>query len=103
MTPWEAEQKENQARVRSLFAAKYSKIKFSKPKYSEGDFVKLFVDKGKFGKRRYKSDFTKEVFVINKVYKNLPRPRYQLKDLSGAIIKGNAGQHELSQYIPPKM
>ena len=57
------------------------------------------MDKGKFG-RSYQQDFTDEVFIINKVFTNLPRARYQLVDLNGQIILGNAIDEELTKFTP---
>ena len=100
MTPAQGELLKNQPKLARLFNIKYSKIKNKTPKFKVGDLVRLFVDKGKFG-RSYQQDFTNELFVIDKVFTNLPKPRYQLKDLKGEIILGNAIDEELRRYTPP--
>ena len=99
MTPSQGELRENQAKLEKLFDIKYSKIKKKEAKFKIGDHVRLFVDKGKFG-RSYQQDFTDEVFIINKVFTNLPRARYQLVDLNGEIILGNAIDEELTKFTP---
>ena len=87
-------------KLQFLFNKKYSKIKREKPKFKVGDHVRIFVDKGKFP-RSYHQDFSDEVFLVNKVFTNLPKPRYELRDAQGEIILGNALQNELSLYLPP--
>ena len=100
MTPAEAELVENQAVLKITYDAKYRKIKRKPPKFKVGNYVRLFVNKGKFG-RSYQQDFTNEVFIVDKVFTNMPRARYQLKDLAGREILGNAIDEELVLYIPP--
>ena len=99
MTPADGEKKENQKKISLLFKNKYDKIKTVSPLFSVGDIVKIFVDKGKFP-RSYKQDFTDENFVVNKVFTNLPKPRYELRDFNNEIILGNFGQAELSLFRP---
>ena len=100
MTPAEAELVKNQAALKKTYDAKYSKIKRKPAKFKVGNYVRLFVNKGKFG-RSYQQDFTNEVFIVDKVFTNMPRARYQLKDLAGIEILGNAIDEELVLYIPP--
>ena len=100
MTPAEAELVKNQAALKKTYDAKYSKIKRKPAKFKVGNYVRLFVNKGKFG-RSYQQDFTNEVFIVDKVFTNMPRARYQLKDLAGIEILGNALDEELVLYIPP--
>ena len=100
MTPAEAELPGNQALLKETYDAKYSKIKYKPARFKVGDYVRLFVDKGKFG-RFYQQDYTDEVFIVNKVFSNMPHSRYQLKDLNGQLILGNAIDEELTLYIPP--
>lgn len=99
MTPVEGELEKNQQKLKTLFNIKYSKIKTKKPNFKIGEVVRLFADKGRFP-RSYHQDFTDELFIIDKVFTNLPRARYQLKDLEGNIILGNALDEELTKYIP---
>ena len=91
----------NKVKLKKLFDKKYSKVKWIKPIFNVGDQVRLFKDKGRFG-RSYDTDYTTEIFIINKVFTNMPIPRYQLKDKKENIIMGNAQQNEIIlAYIPP--
>ena len=89
MTPNEAELEKNRLKLLTTYKAKYDKVKKKKrkPKYSCGQTVRVFKDKGKF-KRGFMSDFTKEYFRIKDVLTNLPVPRYTLSGLDGEEIKG---------------
>ena len=97
MTPWQAEW--SPVKLKKIYDVKYSKIKYKPPKFKVGDVVRLFVDKGKFG-RFYQQDYTNELFIVYKVFSNMPHSRYQLKDLNGQLILGNALDEELVLYTP---
>ena len=99
MTPFEAEQQVNQAKVAHQFDLKYKKIKKKRAKLKIGDIVRIFRDKGKFG-RKYHQDYSDELFEIEKVFINMPHPRYQIKDMNGQTILGNFLEEELSRFIP---
>ena len=89
MTPNEAELEKNRLKLLTTYKTKYDKVKEKKrkPKYSCGQTVRVFKDKGKF-KRGFMSDFTKEYFKIKDVLTNLPVTRYTLSGLDGEEIKG---------------
>ena len=99
MTPKQADLNQSQPILDRLYKIKYSKIKRKPAKFRAGDYVRLFVDKGKFG-RAYHQDFTNEIFIVAQVFTNLPKARYQLKDLNGNLILGNAIDEELTKFIP---
>ena len=89
MSPNEAELEKNRLKLLTTYKTKYDKVKEKKrkPKYSCGQTVRVFKDKGKF-KRGFMSDFTKEYFKIKDVLTNLPVTRYTLSGLDGEEIKG---------------
>lgn len=103
MTPSEAEKDENEKEVRRTYFEKYVKagLKTQKPKFSKGDSVRIFKERGTFH-RGYKEDFTTETFLITKVLTNLPVVRYKLKESNGNEIVGSFFQDELVLYNPPE-
>ena len=103
MSPLEAEKDENEAIVRRTYFEKYRKaeMKTQKPKFSVGDSVRIFQERGTFH-RGYMQDFTTETFIITKVLTNLPVPRYQLKEFNGSEVIGSFFQDELVKYDPPE-
>ena len=78
-----------------------SNIKKRRPKYKIVDTVKIFAERGNFH-RGYMEDFTREHFIITKVMKNLPFPRYRIKEYNGEEIVGSFFEDELIKYNPPK-
>ena len=76
-------------------------MKTQKPKFSVGDSVRIFQERGTFH-RGYMQDFTTETFIITKVLTNLPVPRYQLKEFNGSEVIGSFFQDELVKYNPPE-
>ena len=103
ITPLEAEKDENEAMVRRKYFERYLKAgeKKRKPKFSVGDEVRIFKERGKFH-RGYMKDFTVEVFTISKVLKNLPIPRYKLKEYNGDEIVGSFFEDELVKFKKPE-
>ena len=103
MSPLEAEKNENESYIRRIYFEKYIKAggKKSKPKFSVGDNVRIFKERGKFH-RGYLEDFTEEIFTISKVDTALPVPRYKLKEYDGTEIVGSFFQNELVNYKPPE-
>ena len=101
MTPLEAEKAENEKIVRRTYFERYiaAGSKKSKPKYKEGDSVRIWKERGTFH-RGYNEDFSREHFIITKVLKNLPVPRYKLKDYSDEDITGSFFEDELVRYDP---
>ena len=103
MTPLEAEKDENQLEVRRRFFEKFEKAggKKRKPKFSVGDSVRIYKERGKFH-RGYMRDFTIENFTITKVLENLPVPRYKLREYNGDEIVGSFFEDELVRFQPPE-
>ena len=101
MSPLEAEKDENEPIVRRTYFERYiaSGNKKCKPKYKVGDSVRIWKERGTFH-RGYNEDFTREHFIITKVLKNLPVPRYKLKDYSEEDVTGSFFEDELVRYNP---
>ena len=99
MTPAQAELPQSQKRLKSLFEAKHAKVQRKKPKLQVGDQVRVWRDKGRFG-RSYFNDFSDELFTVNRVLTNMKHPRYELRDGLGNIIIGNWLEEELSKFVP---
>ena len=97
LTPFQAEQKRNQAKVKEKFDIKHAKVKFRPAKFKVGDIVRIYRIKGKFG-RSYHQDFTNELFKIILILHNMPHPRYRLQDLNGETILGDFTEDLLSKH-----
>ena len=76
-----------------------SNIKRKKPKYSIGDTVRIWAERGQFH-RGYMEDYTKEHFIISKVLTNLPFPRYIIKEYNGDVVTDSFFEDELVVYKP---
>ena len=74
-----------------------SNLKKQNPKYSVGDTVRIWGERGQFH-RWYMEDFTKEFFRISKVFKNLPFPRYIIKEYNGDEVVGEFFEDEMFKY-----
>ena len=103
MSPIEGDKEKNEKKIRSMYFEKYlkSNMKMRKPKYKIGDTVRIFAERGNFH-RGYMEDFSREHFIISKVMKNLPFPRYKIKEYDGDEIIGAFFEDELIKYNPPK-
>ena len=103
MSPLEAEKDENEIKVRQTYFEKYRKadMKKQKAKFSVGDSVRIYKERGTFH-RGYNEDFTEEIFTITKVMKNLPVPRYKIREYNGDDVIGSFFQDELVHYNPPE-
>ena len=101
MSPLEAEKAKNAPILRQIYFEKYRKadLKTQKPKFSEGDSVRIFNERGTFH-RGYMEDFSEEIFIISKVMTNLPVPRYRLKEYNGDEIVGSFFQDEIVKFDP---
>ena len=101
MSPLDAEEDENQIKVRRTYFEKYVKanLKQKNPKFRLGDSVRIWKKRGTFH-RGYMEDFTREHFIITKVLTNLPVPRYKLKDYNDEEIVGSFFENELVLYNP---
>ena len=76
MSPLEAEKDENEYDVRRTYYLPYIKAgkKKQNPKFSLGDSVRIFKDRGTFHPG-YMEDFSEEIFTISKVLTNLHVPQ----------------------------
>ena len=72
-----------------------------KPKFSVGDSVRIYKERGTFH-RGYMEDFTTEIFSIVEVLLNLPVPRYKIKEYNGDEVVGSFFEDELVRYDPPE-
>ena len=101
MTPLDAEKKQNEKIVRNnlhYFFQKNRGVK-QKAKFSVGDTVRIWKERRTF-QRGYDENFTREHFMIKKVLRNLPVPRYVLVDSQGNPITGSFFQDEIVKFIP---
>ena len=103
MSPMEGEKNENGGKIRRTYFEKYrdADMKQQKVKFSVGDSVRIYKERGTFH-RGYNEDFTEEIFTITKVLRNLPVPRYKIKEYSGNDVIGSFFQDELIHYNPPE-
>ena len=87
--------------IRELYLNKYKKLNKVKrhPKFKVGDTVRIWKERLQFH-HGYMEDFTCEFFIITKVLRNLPFPRYNLKEYKGDEIIGTFFEDELVKYIP---
>ena len=74
---------------------KYSVDKIKKPKFKEGDYVRISKVRGVFTKG-YEAGWTEEVFKIVKRFDTIP-PTYDLEDQLGEEIKGKFYEEELQK------
>ena len=81
-------------RILLKHADKFFKIKPRKPKFIVGDIVRISVQKTAFH-RSYNLQRTYERFIIIKVNKKMPIPRYILSDENGCEIEGFFLEFEL--------
>ena len=91
MSPLETEKEENEPIVRQTYWKRYRKAgeKKRKPKFSVGDSVRIFKERGTFH-RGYMEDFSEEIFTVGKVL-----TRYQLKEINGELLIGSFFEDEL--------
>ena len=101
MSPIEGDKKENVKDIRELYLNKYKKLNKVKryPKFKVGDTVRIWKERHQFH-RGYMEDFTREFFIIAKVLRNLPFPRYNIKEYNNSEIIGTFFEDELVRYIP---
>ena len=69
-------------------------IKAKKPKYEVGDKVQISKYDIAF-RKGYKPQFTREIFIINRITSFKPVVTYEIKDLEGEIIQGKFYEPEL--------
>lgn len=99
MSPLQAELDSSQLRLSKIHAQRYRKIKKKKPRFKQGDVVRIARNKTKFS-RGYLQHFNTEKFKITQVLTNLPIPRYTLTDAEGEKIIGAFFEHELVGVSP---
>ena len=101
MSPTEAEKKSNSSQVRKNLLSFFNRngFKKKKPKFSLKDTVRIWKKRSAF-QRGYDENFSIEYFTISKIRKNLPVPRYMLKDSKGEQIKGSFFEEELVRFEP---
>src|SRR5436190_19171139 len=75
-----------------------SLVKRKKPKFKSGDTVRITKEKGIFTKG-YETNFSKELFVVDREYGSFPLPLYVLRDTKGDEIVGRFYEHELQKVI----
>jgi hypothetical protein len=93
--PNEINYKNSQEHRELIFRTAY--IPDKKPRFKEGDLVRLNKDKGIFGKG-YHPNYTLEIFKIKNV-KNSKPPHYKITDLKGEDILGVFYEPELSLIL----
>lgn len=74
------------------------KRKSVKPKLKPGDHVRISKAKGTFEKG-YETNWSEEIFVINRVLPYHPQPLYTLTDLKGESIDGMFYEYEVQKVI----
>ena len=89
MTPLQAELPTNQSILLKTYHSRYAKFKKKQAKFKVGDHVRIAGLKNKF-KRSYFQNYSNEVFQIHSILKNLPTPRYKIKDFNGTMITDGA-------------
>ena len=101
MSPLEGDKKTREKEIRQTYLKRYKKSneKRIKPKFSIGDTVRIWAERGQFH-RGYMEDFTREFFIISKVLRNLPFPRYVIREYEGEEVTGTFFEDELVKYIP---
>jgi transposase InsO family protein len=67
-----------------------------KPKFKPGDTVRIAKEKGTFAKG-YETNWSKELFTIDREFGSFPLPLYILKDLNKKPIVGRFYEHELQK------
>ena len=96
MTPTEGSKKENEKQVFTNLYEDEIYLKPKKPKFSNGDKVRLSKYKRRVFDKGYTPNWTEEVFVIDKV--NLTKPvTYNVVDLLGEKVEGSFYEKELQK------
>ena len=99
MTPNDAYNQRNHNNVMKNLEMYYIKALNNKKRsrYSTGDKVRIFkISKEGAFKKEYNPAFSEEIFIVHRVDKRLPQPRYFLKDGNDEEIIGSFQAHELS-------
>ncbi len=80
--------------------SKNQKQRRVKPKYKAGDSVRIAKEKGTFSKG-YETNWSKEVFVVDREFGSFPIPLYTLRDLKDVPLVGRFYEHELQRVTLP--
>ena len=93
MSPIEGDKEENEENKFKIYLERYneSNVKRKKAKFKVGDTVRIWGERGQFH-RGYMEDFTREFFTISKVLRNLPFPRYIIKEYNDDEVVGTVGE-----------
>lgn len=100
MSPEEAELEENQNKLLAQAVERYQKVRPKKPKFSEGDLVRVKIDAKKItdATRAYAEQFKGEYFKIDSINTLLPIPLYYIRsDNTGELIRGGFYAEELQR------
>jgi hypothetical protein len=102
MTPSQAEMKKNQSILSNIYFERYDKLNPKhKTKFAVGEKVRISLLRTKFG-RGYHEYFSTEVWIIKKILKNLPYPRYIVQDETGEELDAILNENELVSFSPPQ-
>jgi transposase InsO family protein len=96
MTPAEVTEETEGEVLKNLYGKAWAaNKKRKKPKFKEGDFVRLSKLKGIFEKG-YTGNFTEEIFIVDKVkLSSVPQIMYKVKDWSGELLEGSFYDKEM--------
>ena len=100
ISPMEGDKEENEDKLRQQYLKRYikSNLNKKKPKFKVGDTVRIWGERGQFH-RGYMEDFTREFFIISRVLRNLPFPRYIISEYNGEEVVGAFFEDELVKYV----
>ena len=96
MTPVEASKKKNEKKVWSYLYGDLIYLKPGQPKFAVGDHVRISKYKKKVFDKGYTPNWTKEIFVIDKIIPTKP-VTYSIIDLMGEPITGSFYEQELQK------
>jgi hypothetical protein len=84
---------------KKVFKAKTRRVPANaKPKFFVNETVKIDIAKSPFDKG-YTGNWTTEVFVVDKIYKQYLPFMYRIRDSTGEIVKGRFYEKELQSVI----
>jgi len=93
MSPFEASKPENKDLVFKAIRGKIANVQH--PKFKLNDRVRIYKYKTLFEKG-YKTNWTKEIFIIDKIQNTIPIT-YKLKDLESEPILGSFYEQEMQK------
>lgn len=86
----------NAQKARENIEKQYTNATKKNNKYHVGDYVRISNEKQSFSKG-YAGSWSKELFIISKVYIRQSLPIYEIKDLKGEDISGYFYEQEISK------